>query len=91
MAIVTVVLQAEVEMLTVSKGALKTRMLEYFRRVQETGEEIVVTDNRVPVLKVVPIKRKLRADEVFADVRSRVRYLENIMEPTTDEWESTLT
>lgn len=76
-------------MSTVSKGALKARMLEYFRRVEETGEELVVTDNNVPVLRVVPIRRLRPAAEVFADVRGRVRYHEDILTPTTDEWTET--
>jgi hypothetical protein len=33
----------------VSKSALKAKMLEYFRRVEETGEELIVTDNGEPV------------------------------------------
>jgi prevent-host-death family protein len=74
---------------TVSKGVLKAKMLEYFRRVEETGEELVVTDNNVPVLRIVPIRVRRPASEVFADVRGRVRYHEDIMTPTTDEWSET--
>ncbi len=73
----------------VSKGALKAKMLEYFREVERTGEELVVTDNSRPVLKVVPIRRRRSAAEVFADVRGRVVYHEDIMTPTTDEWPET--
>ncbi len=43
--------------LSVSKTELKAKMLEYFRRVEQTGEEIIVTNNRVPVLKVSPLKK----------------------------------
>ena len=39
----------------VSKGVLKAKMLEYFRRVDETGEELIVTNNNVPTLKITPI------------------------------------
>jgi prevent-host-death family protein len=73
-------------MQTVSKGVLKAKMLEYFRKVEETGEEIVVTDNNVPVLRIVPIRRRRPASEVFADVRGRVVYREDVLAPTTDEW-----
>jgi hypothetical protein len=34
----------------------------------------------------VPIRLRRRASEVFADVRGRVRYQEDILTPTTDEW-----
>ncbi len=73
-------------MIIVSKNALKAKMLEYFRKVEDEGEELVVTHNQVPVLKVVPIKRRIPAAEVFADVRGKIRYHTDLLEPTTDEW-----
>lgn len=74
---------------TVSKGMLKARMLEYFRRVEETGNELIVTDNNRPVLRIVPIRRRVPAAELFADVRGRVVYKEDVLAPTTDEWSET--
>lgn len=59
-------------MTIVSKSALKARMLEYFRQVEQTGEELIVTDNNRPVLKVVRISTRQPAAEVFADVRGRI-------------------
>lgn len=70
----------------VSKGVLKAKMLEYFRRVEESGEELIVTDNNQPVLKIVRIRATRPAREVFADVRGRVMYRGDLLEPTTDEW-----
>ena len=72
---------------TVSKSALKAKMLEYFRRVEETGQELVVTDNNEPVLRIVPIRKRIRMASLFADVRGRVVYHEDPVAPTTDEWE----
>lgn len=69
-----------------SKSQLKAKMLEYFRRVEETGQELVVTDNGRPVVKVVPIRRTRAAADLFADVRGRVSYQGDILEPTSDEW-----
>lgn len=73
-------------MTTVSKSALKARMLEYFRRVEETGEELIVTDHNRPVLRVTPIRSRTPAAETFSDVRGRVVYHGDVTEPTTDEW-----
>jgi prevent-host-death family protein len=73
----------------VSKSALKAKMLEYFRQVEETGEELIVTDNNRPVLRVSPIKRRRSAAEVFSDVRGRVAYHEDLLAPLTDEWPQT--
>jgi prevent-host-death family protein len=71
---------------TVSKGALKAKMLEYFRKVEETGEELLVTDNNRPVLRIVPIRRRVPAAEMFADVRRKIVYRDDVLSPTTDEW-----
>lgn len=73
----------------VSKSALKARMLEYFRRVEETGEELIVTDNNEPVIRIVRIQKRRPASEVFADARGRVRYHADLLEPTTSEWPET--
>ena len=71
----------------VAKGKLKARMLEYFRRVENSGEELVITDNRVPVLKVVPYRRKLGPEQVFGDLRGKVRYHGDLTEPESGEWQ----
>jgi prevent-host-death family protein len=76
-------------MSTVSKSVLKAKMLEYFRQVEETGEELIVTDNGRPVVKVVPIRTRRTAADVFGDARGRVVYREDILAPTTDEWPET--
>lgn len=73
-------------MSTVSKNVLKGNMLEYLRKVEETGEELIVTDDGRPVVKVVPIRKRRTAADVFSDVRGRVVYREDILAPTTDEW-----
>jgi len=73
----------------VSKGVLKAKMLEYFREVEQTGEELIVTDNNRPVLKVVPLRHRGPAAQLFGDVRGRVVYNEDILAPTTDEWPET--
>jgi prevent-host-death family protein len=39
---------------TVSKSRFKARALEYFRRVQQSGRPLIVTDRGRPVLKIVP-------------------------------------
>jgi len=74
---------------TVSKSALKAKMLEYFRRVEETGQELVVTDNNEPVLRIVAIRKRVPMATVFADVRGRVVYHEDPLAPTSDEWHQT--
>jgi prevent-host-death family protein len=74
---------------TVSKSALKAKMLEYFRTVEETGRELVVTDNNEPVLRIVPIRKRIPMATVFEDVRGRIVYHEDPLAPTVDEWPET--
>jgi antitoxin (DNA-binding transcriptional repressor) of toxin-antitoxin stability system len=70
----------------VSKGVLKAKMLEFFRQVEETGEEIIVTDNNIPTLKVIPLKSKKRVEEIFGSWRGNVTIDDSILKPETDEW-----
>ena len=73
-------------MITISKSKLKAKMLEYFRTVEETGEELVVTSHGKPVLKIVPIEKKLGPDVLFAVERGHVTYLEDPVTDTSEEW-----
>ena len=62
-------------------------MLEYFRRVEQSGEELIVTDNRVPVLKVSSLKKKKNdPKDVFGDYRGKIKYHEDILTDTSGEW-----
>ena len=72
---------------TISKSKLKARMLEIFRDLEASGEELIVTDRDKPVLKIVPIKQKKAVAELFGDVQGRTTYLEDIDTPTLAEWE----
>ena len=74
---------------TISKGRLKARMLEVFREIERKGEKLIVTDNGKPVLLIEPIRAKREVDELFADLRGKVEYAEDINAPTTDEWAET--
>jgi antitoxin (DNA-binding transcriptional repressor) of toxin-antitoxin stability system len=42
----------------VSRGALRARVLEYFRRVEESGETLMVTSHRRPVPRTEPIRER---------------------------------
>lgn len=70
---------------TVSKSRFKPRALEYFRKVQETGEELILTDHGKPVLRITPYKPDPGA--ALSSLRkSVVRYAEPL-EPTGEKWE----
>ena len=73
-------------MIIVSKGVLKAKMLEYFRQVEETGEELIVTSHRTPVLRIQPIKPKKSIQEIFGHHWGKVDIPDTIMDPEMEEW-----
>ncbi len=75
-------------MVTVSKSVLKSKMLAIFREIESTGEELLVTDNNKPVLKVVPLKNK-KLKDLFAPYRGKMIYREPLDKPTQSEWPET--
>ena len=72
---------------TISKSKLKAKMLEIFRELESSGNELIVTDHDKPVLKIIPIKQKATVAALFSDIQGQVTYLEDINTPTLQEWE----
>lgn len=73
-------------MITISKGKLKAHLLQVLRELEQTGEEIIVTDRDRPVARIAPIQQGLTVEEAFADVYGQMVVLEAIDTPTIDEW-----
>jgi antitoxin (DNA-binding transcriptional repressor) of toxin-antitoxin stability system len=74
---------------TISKDQLQATMLEVFRELETTGDELIVTEYGRPVLKIVPIQPNLpkrSIQEIFGDVQGQVVFLEDMDAPTIDEW-----
>lgn len=71
----------------ISKSKLKAKMLEIFRQLESSGEELIVTDHNKPVLKIVPIREKTTVTEMFGTFQGRVVYHEDIDIPSIAEWE----
>lgn len=72
---------------TVSKSRLKARALEYFREVERTGEELIITDRGKPVLKLIPYRE--HPTEALRALRDTVVRYEDPTEPVGEEdWES---
>jgi antitoxin (DNA-binding transcriptional repressor) of toxin-antitoxin stability system len=73
-------------MITVSKGILKNKMLEYFRNAEKNGEEIIVTDRHRPVLRITPIKQQTSLRQVFAHYQQKATFNTPVTEPETGDW-----
>lgn len=75
------------EHLVVSKSQFKPHALEYFRQVEKTGEEIVITSHGEPVLKIIPYKENTM--ETLDSLRNTVTKYENPFEPVAlKEWKA---
>ena len=73
-------------MLTISKSKLKAQMLQIFRQIEQTGGEVIVTDNNRPVLRIQPLDQKRSVEEIFAPYKGKVIFYEDPDAPTHDEW-----
>jgi prevent-host-death family protein len=73
---------------TVSKSKFKPLVLEYFRRVQETGEEIVITDHGKPVAKIVPFREEDGgAVNILSQLRGTlIRYEDPYVPVALEDW-----
>jgi antitoxin (DNA-binding transcriptional repressor) of toxin-antitoxin stability system len=71
----------------VSKSQFKPHSLEYFRKIEQTGEELVITDHGHPVLKVVPYVTD--PEECFRGLRNTVLKYDAPLEPVgSSDWEA---
>jgi len=73
-------------MTTISKSKLKTHMLKIFREIEQTGQEVIVTDHNRPVLRILPIGKKSTVEEIFETLQGKIVYNEDINMPTSGEW-----
>lgn len=72
---------------TISKSQFKPKSLEFFRRVEKTGEDLIITDHGRPVLKIVPFIEDPSA--CFRGLRNTVLKYEEPFSPVgEDEWKA---
>ena len=70
----------------ISKSEFKAKALEYLRRVEATGEELVVTDRGRPVIRILPVSRT--APDARARLRGAVLKYDDPTEPVAvEDWE----
>ena len=75
-------------MITVAKDVLAAKAFEYLKRVEETGETLIVTSRDEPVLKVESIRHRGSLLETFSDIHGKLKGSdEDVLSPETGEWE----
>ncbi len=70
----------------VSKSQFKPKAFEYFRYVEETGDEVVVTDHGRPVVKISPAAAPDEA--ILQQLRGMVKRYDAPTEPIEAQWEA---
>lgn len=71
----------------VSKSRFKAKALEYFRRIEQTGEPIIVTDRGKPTVKLIPYRGDL--EELSGELRDSIVRYEAPLEPVgAEDWEA---
>ena len=67
-------------------GTFKARCLAVMKKVQATGEPVIVTKRGTPVVKVVPAQSE--KNEIFWFMIGKVKIVGDIESPIPVEWES---
>ncbi len=71
----------------VSKSQFKPHSLEYFREIERTGEELIISDHGRPVLKIGPYQED--PESYFRGLRNTVLKYDQPFEPVAEEeWEA---
>jgi antitoxin (DNA-binding transcriptional repressor) of toxin-antitoxin stability system len=71
----------------ISKSQFKPRSLEYFRMIEESGEELIITDRGRPVLKVIPYT--VDPEERMKSLRNSVLQYDDPTEPAAaEDWKA---
>jgi len=71
----------------ISKSRFKARALDYFRQVERTGKELIITDHGKPVLRIAPYAEDPAA--ALASLRGSVLRYDDPTEPVgLEDWES---
>jgi prevent-host-death family protein len=68
-------------------GAFKARCLAVMKKVQMTGEPVIVTKRGVPVVKVVPVESE--KNDIFGFMAGKIKIVGDIESPIPVEWEVT--
>jgi prevent-host-death family protein len=68
-------------------GEFKARCLAVMKKVQMTGEPVIVTKRGAPVVKVVPVESE--KNDIFGFMAGKVKIVGDIESPIPVEWEVT--
>jgi len=71
----------------ISKSKFKPNALKYFRYVEKTGKELIITDHGKPAIKIVPFSEDpLKALKTLRN--SVIKYVDPTAPVGLEDWES---
>ena len=71
----------------ISKSQFKPRALQYFREIEKTGKELIISDRGKPVLKIVPYTEN--PEEALKALRDTVAKYDDPTEPVgLEDWKA---
>jgi prevent-host-death family protein len=73
------------QMKQIPAGTFKARCLAVMKKVQMTGEPVIVTKRGAPVVKVVPVESE--KNDIFGFMAGKVKIVGDIESPIPVEWE----
>ena len=70
----------------ISKSKFKPQALKYFRKIEKTGEELIITDHTKPVIKIIPYRDEPRM--LLRELRNSIQFYDDPLEPVAEsDWE----
>ncbi|WP_019509165.1 type II toxin-antitoxin system Phd/YefM family antitoxin [Pleurocapsa sp. PCC 7319] len=72
--------------MNISKSKLQSKLLEILRLVESDNQEIIVTDRGRLVAKISKFSEVPPTEELFKDLRGKIKYFEDLTASTTEEW-----
>ncbi len=73
-------------MQTIKASEFKAKCLALMDQVNETGDEIIITKNGVPVSKLTPIINKPKS--LFGLKKDQLKITGDIIEPLDNQWDA---
>ena len=75
------------EQIIISKSKFKPQALKYFREIEETGQELIITDHNKPVIKIIPYRNEPQI--ILKELRNSIQFYDDPLEPVAEnEWEA---
>ncbi|MDB9518407.1 prevent-host-death protein [Roseofilum reptotaenium CS-1145] len=71
----------------ISKSQLMGDLSNLLQLIELEGEEVLVTDGNRPIITMSPYQKLIPTSDLFKDMRGKVKYLEDLTNPTTEEWQ----